>query len=167
MTDLQLLPPSEKYILDAACGSRMFYYEKTCPHVYFMDNRTGTFPLTNGKTVEILPDVVASFEAIPFPNESFRVVVFDPPHLWDRGTKSNMCKWYGGLHAGWQNSIRNGFKECFRVLEKHGLLLFKWSETDIKLSVVLELCPYRPLLGTRTTQKSHFLTFIKEEDMLK
>ena len=169
MSDNKLIPllNEEKYILDVCCGARMFYYDKTSPHVYYMDKRSGTFQLTSGKTVEILPDIVASFEAIPFPSESFRLVIFDPPHLRNRGAKSNMSKWYGELYRGWQDEIANGFKECFRVLENHGILLFKWCEADIKLSVVLELCPYRPLLGTRTNTKTAFITFLKEEDMQK
>lgn len=153
----------EKYVLDACCGSRMFYYEKQSPNVLFMDIRDGDFPLTNGKVVSVHPDVVASFEDMPFAGESFRVVIFDPPHLWSAGPRSDMTKTYGGLTRGWQDGIRNGFRECFRVLQPSGLLLFKWCETDIKLATVLELAPYRPLLGTRTKVQTAFTVFLKEE----
>jgi SAM-dependent methyltransferase len=156
-------PVEKKYVLDACCGSRMFYYEKQSPHVLFMDNREGDFQLSNGKEVKVHPDVVASFEDMPFAGESFQVVVFDPPHLRNPGPEADMTKTYGRLVRGWQDVIRNGFRECFRVLKPHGVLLFKWCETDIKLATVLELAPYRPLLGTRTKVQTFFILFLKEE----
>lgn len=168
MIELPLLPLSEKYILDAACGSRLFYYDRKNKHVLYMDERNGNYLRSDGNDIEVRPDVCASFEAIPFPSESFRVVVFDPPHLLTCGDNSDLFKKYGRLEKDtWPQVIRAGFKECFRVLEKHGMLLFKWNEHDIKLPVILELCPYRPLLGTRTHTQTHFLTFLKEDDMLK
>lgn len=153
----------EKYVLDVCCGSRMFYYEKQSPNVLFMDIRDGDFPLSNGKVVHVHPDVVASFEDMPFAGESFRVVVFDPPHLLNPGAEADWTKTYGRLVRGWQDVIRNGFRECFRVLEPHGVLLFKWSETDVSLATILELAPYRPLLGTRTKVQTAFTIFLKEE----
>ena len=152
-----------QYVLDACCGSRMFYFEKHSPHVLFMDCRKGDFVLTNGKTVSIQPDIQASFEHMPFESESFRMVVFDPPHVYSHGKGSDMEKTYGCLTRGWQQIIRNGFRECFRVLEPHGILLFKWCEARIKLSSVLELAPYGPLLGTRTKVPTAFIVFLKEE----
>lgn len=154
---------NSQYVLDACCGSRMFYYEKQSPHVLFMDKRDGDFPLTNGKVVHVHPDVVASFEDMPFEDETFRMVIFDPPHVYSHGKGSDMEKEYGCLTRGWQDGIGKGFRECFRVLKPHGVMLFKWCETRIKLSVVLGLAPYRPLLGTRTKVPTAFIVFLKEE----
>jgi hypothetical protein len=40
-----------------------------------------------------------------------------------------------------------GFAECFRVLKKDGVLIFKWNEHDVPLKGVLELTPHKPLFG--------------------
>lgn len=70
-----------KQILDACCGSRMFWFDKEHPAAVFMDNRSITKTLCDGRRFEVKPDLIADFREIPFPDESFRLVVFDPPHL--------------------------------------------------------------------------------------
>lgn len=43
------------------------------------------------------PDVVADFTKMPFDDESFYLVVFDPPHLRQAGETSWLVKKYGKL----------------------------------------------------------------------
>ena len=50
-----------KYILDACCGSKMFYFNKENENVLFMDNRQMSEILCDGRKLEIKPDVVADF----------------------------------------------------------------------------------------------------------
>ena len=50
-----------KYILDACCGSKMFYFNKENKNVMFMDNRQMSEILCDGRRLEIKPDVVADF----------------------------------------------------------------------------------------------------------
>ena len=69
-----------KAILDACCGSRMFWFDRRHPDVVFMDRREETHTLCDGRTLEIKPDVVGDFRAMPFSDGAFRLVVFDPPH---------------------------------------------------------------------------------------
>ncbi|GAB1358556.1 hypothetical protein MASR1M31_03340 [Porphyromonadaceae bacterium] len=69
----------EKKILDACCGSKMFWFDKQNPLVVFSDIRKETMTLCDGRTLEVNPDVVADFRDLPFPDESFKLVVFDPP----------------------------------------------------------------------------------------
>lgn len=69
-------------VLDACCGSRMFWFDKEDPRALFMDNRTvDNELLCDNRRLTVKPDVVADFTAIPFEDESFSLVVFDPPHL--------------------------------------------------------------------------------------
>lgn len=77
-----------KYILDACCGSKMFYFDKENENVLFMDNRQASEILCDGRKLEIKPDVVADFRHMPFDDNSFKVVVFDPPHLIKVGENS-------------------------------------------------------------------------------
>jgi 23S rRNA G2069 N7-methylase RlmK/C1962 C5-methylase RlmI len=86
---------------------------------------------------------------LPFEDESFSIVVFDPPHIKTNGENSWMAKKYGKLTKDWESVIQKGFDECFRVLKKDGTLIFKWNETEIKLRQILPLSPIPPLFGNQ------------------
>ena len=77
-----------KPVLDACCGSRMFYFDKSNDRVLYMDNRSETHTLCDGRVLNIAPDIQADFRDMPFDNESFNLVVFDPPHLIRAGNNS-------------------------------------------------------------------------------
>lgn len=71
-------------ILDACCGSRMFWYERNEPHTTYMDIRKEIIHYKDRqleRIAEINPDVIGDFRKIPFEDNSFDLVVFDPPHL--------------------------------------------------------------------------------------
>ena len=95
----------------------------------------------------------------------FYMVVFDPPHIFRRGGKNSWMKdKYGELDRNtWREDLREGFKECFRVLRPCGTLIFKWSEFDIPTKEVLALTPVKPLFGHPSGKalKTHWFTFIK------
>lgn len=153
-----------KKILDACCGGRMFWFDKHNPLVTYMDNRNFAENMSNGQYFVVAPDVVADFREMPFPDNTFKVVIFDPPHLLHAGESSWLAKKYGRLDAKtWRDDIRKGFNECFRVLEPDGILVFKWSETNIKASEILELAPQKPLIGHRSGKqhKTHWMLFMK------
>ena len=103
----------QKQILDACCGGRAFWFDKSNPAVVFADRRVME-PEIVGKGIDArvrkcLPDVVMDFRKMDFPNESFQLVVFDPPHLF-LGENSYMAKCYGSLNrATWQEDISKGF----------------------------------------------------------
>lgn len=48
-------------ILDACCGSRMFWFDKENPNVTFMDNRELEDILCDGRKLAIKPDIVGGF----------------------------------------------------------------------------------------------------------
>lgn len=150
-------------ILDVCCGSRMFYYDKESSLVTYMDAREGKYKLSDGRQIKVNPDIVADFRNIPFSDNSYDMVVFDPPHLVRIGYNSDMAKKYGYLNRDtWREDLIRGFDECFKVLKSNGTLIFKWCERDIKISEILKLTPYKPLFGNKYG-RTHWLVFIKEE----
>ncbi|OZC62335.1 SAM-dependent methyltransferase [Rhodococcus sp. 15-649-1-2] len=156
---------TDPLILDPASGSRMFYFDKADPRVTFGDIRTEQHTLCDGRLLTVAPDVEMDFRSLPFPDASFRVVVFDPPHLARAGADSYMAKKYGVLNRDtWRDDLRQGFAECFRVLAEHGVLIFKWNETHIPVGQILALTPHVPLVGNRSGKRSgtHWVTFLKE-----
>lgn len=171
----------DKPILDACCGGKMFYFDKHDPRVLFQDIRNTKTTLCDGRPFEVSPDVVADFTDMPYEDESFSMVVFDPPHLvYSRGKRSKMVDMYGtlsdkttptgyqhikygALYSDWRDMLSKGFAECFRVLKPGGFLIFKWNETDIKVSEILKLTEQRPVFGDRCgkTAKTHWICFMK------
>ena len=155
-----------KKILDPASSMRSFYFDKQDSRVIFGDIREDeTHLLTNGQTIHIKPDVVMDFRNLPYADKSFDLVIFDPPHLPGLSEKSWIRKKYGVLEKNtWQDDIKSGFAECFRVLADHGTLVFKWNEFSIPTSEVIKLAPVKPLLGHPSGKRmgTHWLLFVKE-----
>lgn len=147
-------------ILDACCGSRMFYFDRENPDVIYADNRELETTLCDGRTLLIKPDVMMDFRNMPYPDNTFKVVVFDPPHLVHAGTGSWLEAKYGILPADWSVYLKKGFDECMRVLESDGLLIFKWNEDQIKFSEILKIFGIKPLLGDQRG-KTRWTVFIK------
>lgn len=147
-------------ILDACCGSRMFWFDKENPDVTFMDCRQYFEKLPTGHVINVNPDIVADFRDMPFEDDEFDMVVFDPPHLIHAGESSWLAKKYGRLDELWPEDIRQGFAECMRVLRPSGSLIFKWNEDQIPLSDVLEAIGEQPLFGNKRS-KTHWLVFMK------
>jgi len=153
-----------KPILDACCGSRMFWFDKADPRAVFMDMRQYVGTACDGRTINVTPDVVGDFRDMPFDDGSFRMVVFDPPHLIRAGESSWLAQKYGKLNAAtWSDDLKQGFSECMRVLAPGGILIFKWNEDQIKVTEVAKVFPVQPLFGQRGG-KTHWLVFMKTED---
>ena len=152
-----------KTILDACCGARKCWKDKHNPNVLFMDNRKETCTLSDGRTLEVNPDVVADFRHMPFADNTFSLVLFDPPHFRWCGDNSNLKKNYGRLPPDWGNYIGQGFEECMRVLKENGVLVFKWNEQQIKLKTIMKYIKYEPLFGHLTGRSGHtyWLVFMK------
>lgn len=107
------LPP----VLDVTCGGRMMWFDKQHPLALYLDNREiADVELCDGRHFSVRPDIVADFTALPFPDKSFRLVVFDPPHLVRAGEASYTAVKYGRLDPNWRTTLRAGFQECMRVL---------------------------------------------------
>lgn len=156
-------------VLDPCCGSKMFWFDREDERAMFGDIRSETHKLKDKSSkggyrdLIIAPDKEMDFRDLPFSADSFYLVVFDPPHLVKNGSTGWLAKKYGKLGVDWKDDLRAGFSECFRVLKPNGTLIFKWNETDVKVSEVLSLTDQKPLFGNRCgkSAKSHWLTFMK------
>ena len=150
-----------KAILDVCCGSKMFYFDKNNKNVLFMDKRELHTVLCDGRKLDIQPDIIGDFTAIPFEDNTFYLVIFDPPHLEKVGDKSWLAIKYGKLTGDWRSELKKGFNECWRVLKNGGTLLFKWNETDTKVSEMIKLFEKEPLLFNKR-DKTHWIVYFKE-----
>lgn len=143
-------------ILDVCCGSRMFYdnSSKDRQDTIYMDIRTDveiTYTNKNGTTSvwEVKPDIVGSFTDIPFSDNQFSLVIFDPPHIKRKTSTGIIVSKYGLLTENWEDDLRKGFSECMRVLRPGGFLNFKWSDLEIPLSKITPLYPCQPMYYQR------------------
>ncbi|MBX9902152.1 MAG: class I SAM-dependent methyltransferase [Burkholderiaceae bacterium] len=165
-----------KRVLDPCCGGRMFWLDKRNPDVVFGDSRHETIVVTDRshgrmdgtRTLRIEPDVLLDFRNLPYEDGSFKLVSFDPPHLVRAGAKSWLAAKYGKLSEAWQDDLRQGFAECFRVLDDDGVLVFKWNETQVKVREVLALTDIQPLFGQLSGNKglTHWYVFMKPRKQL-
>jgi 23S rRNA G2069 N7-methylase RlmK/C1962 C5-methylase RlmI len=119
--------------------------------------------LCDGRKLVIKPDVIGDFRNIPYPDNTFKLAVFDPPHLVKLGDNSWMVKKYGKLGKEWKSDLKKGFDECMRVLQPFGILVFKWNEEQVRLHDILPIIKYKPLFGDRRN-KTIWLVFMKEDE---
>lgn len=152
-----------KLVLDPCSGSRMFWFDKENPIAVFGDIREEEHTLCDGRELKIAPDVIMDFTNLPYEDNTFKLVVFDPPHLKNLGKESWMAKKYGVLGYDWENDLTRGFNECMRVLDLHGTLIFKWNDNQIKVSKLLELFGQQPLFGHKSGKQAntHWMCFMK------
>lgn len=151
-------------VLDVTAGSRMMWFDPADPRAIFADQRSETAELCDGRTLKVTPDIRADFRNLPFPDQQFNLVVFDPPHLERLGKTSWTRAKYGALFPTWRDDLAAGFSECFRVLKPGGTLIFKWNEYQISVADILALTDQKPLFGHRSgrASKTHWIAFIKE-----
>ena len=125
----------------------MCWFDKNNAMATFMDIREEEYTLCDGRTLQVKPDIVADFRNIPFADDSFYLVLFDPPHLKHLGQSSWLAKKYGRLLPSWEDDIKQGFNECMRVLRPYGTLVFKWNEQQITASKIIDIIGQKPLFG--------------------
>ena len=147
----------EAKILDATCGAKTIWFNKNHPNAVFCDKRNityeGIWKNSNSK-LEIRPDFQCDFTKLPFIDNTFSLVIFDPPHLLKAGKNSWLVKKYGKLDENWESMIHDGFNECMRVLKLDGVLIFKWNEYDIPSEKVWKAIGQKPLFGHHSGKKS-------------
>ena len=162
-------------ILDATCGGRSIWLPKNKhnENTLYIDQREEEAGFTGqeGRTFSVQPDDIQDFRDLPYADNQFNLVVFDPPHLIrDDGMKNltgYITKSYGALHAEtWQSDLEQGFSELWRVLKPGGTLVFKFADNHVDFRDVLELAPSEPLFGTTTKKNSkvenRWFVFYKE-----
>jgi len=151
----------EQLILDASSGLRMMWFDKDHPGVVFLDQRDDVelsadklaYELQRGrkgskKWNPKVPTVKGDFRKLDYPDETFPLIVWDPPHCKWLGEKSLFKKRFGALDAEtWPDDIKRGAAELWRVLKLYGVLIFKWNDHNISHKTVLKLFPAKPLFG--------------------
>lgn len=152
---------SGKKILDVTCGSRTIWFDKHHPSAIYCDKRreslTGIWKSgdrMSERDCTVDPDIVCDFTDLPFPDDSFSLAVFDPPHLIRAKDTAWLVKKYGKLDDNWPQMLHDGFTECMRVLKPDGVLIFKWSEYDIPAEKVWKAIGQKPLFGHHSGKKS-------------
>lgn len=105
---------SNKKILDVTCGTRTMWFNKNHPNAIYCDKRdealTGIWKSTNGlseRTCYVHPDIQCDFTCLPFDDNSFSLVVFDPPLLYAPG-----------IIRGWLKSTASSIKVGNRQFKK-------------------------------------------------
>lgn len=155
---MQIDVGKDKKILDVTCGAKTIWFTKNHPAAIYCDKRREDYhnlwKNAGNCSLSIDPDVLCDFTDLPFPDNSFPLVIFDPPHLTGAKDTSWLVKKYGKLDDTWPEMLHDGFQECMRVLKPDGVLIFKWSEYDIPADKVWKAIGQRPLFGHRSGKQS-------------
>lgn len=135
----------------------MWWWDKDHPLAVYMDKREeppGSSPRRPNWSCQ--PSLLADFKDMPFEDETFQLVLFDPPHLVrDKPSFSEVRLRYGELTSlNEQEEIGLGFAECWRVLAPGGTLVFKWAGP---LERVAPHFPCDPIVGTRDAPRGDTL----------
>lgn len=139
----------------------MFWYDKEEPHTTYMDIRHYYEELPTGHIINVNPDIVGDFTHIPFDDNQFDLIIFDPPHLKYAGDNSWLAKKYGKLPKDWQTLLHDGFTECRRVLKPTGSLIMKWNTDQIAASDLFKAIGSQPILGDKRA-KTRWFIFLKK-----
>ncbi len=159
--------PKDKFILDACCGARMMWFDKQHPNALYIDIREEEKGFVVSRpNREIKPDLKSDFRDLPFADNSFKLVVWDPPHLIGKNYSGALTKTFGQIIPDtFDYDYSKGFKELWRVLEDYGILIFKFNDYSISFKRVLKLFPVEPLFGntvsTKKGKSTKWFTFMK------
>ena len=158
-----------KKVVDVCCGPKGMWFDKKDNRALYLDirdeeiiiNKNAAYP--KGTVFNVKPNLKCDFTNIKLPNECCYHVVFDPPHIKHKNGTAVITKQYGFLKDNWQQMIKDGFKECFRILKPNGTLIFKWNEVSFSVKEVLKLTDKKPLYGHKSGKKmnTHWIAFIK------
>ena len=126
------------------------WFNKENPNTVFMDKKKKIEDFSHSKlNVRMSPDIQAVWEYLPFPDETFEMVVFDPPHMIENrplDCNSIFVSKYGLLRPQtYRRELFQAGKEFWRVLKKGGFLVFKWNDCSRKFDRVIQYFPNRPL----------------------
>ena len=148
-------------VLDPCCSSRSMWFpsNKENPYVLYMDRRiekkgqttskNGIWPIELQKGWNCDPDMIGDYRNLPFDDETFYHIVWDPPHLI-RNTSGIISMKYGHLGEEWSKDLAEAFNELWRVLRLWGTMVLKWNSIDIGLKEVTSKFPIEPQYGTRS-----------------
>jgi len=96
----------------------MFWFDRDNPDVIFGDIRDEEHVLCDGRALTINPDMNIDFRNMPFEDGSFKLVVFDPPHLRHAGAESWSAKSMACLRATGETTCGADFPSVFVCWKK-------------------------------------------------
>ena len=140
----------EAIILDATAGNRTMWDKKEDPRILFIDVESD---------LSVKPDLIIDCTSTGFPNNSFNIIFFDPPHSYGRTKNTGVHQtpnydiqkqrgWHTGAYYGFDKFstkralivfMHKAQKEFYRIIKPNGVLWFKWSEIHSTLDAVLPL----------------------------
>ena len=102
--------------------------------------------ITIDRNRERRPKIQAVWQHLPFRDDYFERILFDPPHLLREPSGwANTDLW---RHFSWFSSpaearkiIYQAFKEILRVLRPGGVCIFKWNDTEKPLNWIIAIAP--------------------------
>lgn len=145
-------------ILDATAGGRHMWFDKMPDDVLFVDKRVVPPGAIVQKSLwEVRPDVQADYTSLPFADDSFEMVVFDPPHIYRENPSGIITTTYGTFQD--LDEVVAGLHECYRVASRW--LVFKWSGVENPLSDIFKRTTLRPLFGHPTVRDTMWMMFDK------
>ena len=154
----------DKYICDVCCGGRMMWFDKDNKNTIYCDIREcekGHIEYCTNWSCK--PDIICDYRDLPFEDNKFKLILWDIPHIIkDSGGIIN--KKYGSLGENWKEDTTKAFKEIWRCLDLHGVLIFKYSDLNIKVGDMLKCFNQKALFGTRTKKavnSTYFIVFMK------
>ena len=181
MIDPKSIKPNAT-VLDVTAGNRRMWGKRwNNPHVIFLDKVPG---------LRIQPDVVGVWEALPFPDDSFQLIVFDPNYYTRTGTPAPL--WYR-IHHGdplerdgsWWGKPFNTYHEMCTTFVKAARefrrvaprMVMKWTDSQHPLPKVLTLfLPYWIPLYTKkvttgsfkknATGSTYWVSLIRKEEIM-
>jgi len=153
-----------KFILDACCGGKMFWFQKEQENTIFMDIREEKKGFIKQQTnFQVKPNIIGDYREMRFQDKSFKLVVWDIPHKIKRDS-GLITKKYGFLGKDYKEDLKSGFNEIMRVLDDYGILEFKFADIEIPIKEILSLFPIKPLFGTITKKgvnNTYWFCFMK------
>ena len=156
----------EKFILDVCCGGRMMWFDKNNKDTLYCDIREcEKGHIEHCPNWECKPDVICDYKDLPFDDKSFKLIVWDIPHIIkDSGGIIN--KKDGSLGDNLKEDTKKAFDSIWSKLDIHGTLIFKYSDLNIKITDMLKLFSVKALFGTRTKKSvnsTYWICFFKTE----
>ncbi len=161
-------------ILDVTAGNRHIWSDKSPEGVIFLDIEPN---------LRIPPDVVGDFRKMSmFEDESFNLVVFDPPFARCGDMHNRPDEKYGSYWGSIDSTfhflrlVNGGLKEIYRVLRPNGFLYLKFNDVHFSLEKLLLILKSNFTELIRTSRRSqsgkgnksatYWILFQKKSDIM-
>jgi hypothetical protein len=144
-------------ILDATAGNRHIWGKNKYPEgVVFFDKETN---------LKIPADVIGTWDKLPFPDNSFDCIIFDPPHVTHFSETSIHLNpkedgkvwgcWWGGF-KGKNHMVREIYKAQREFSRVSSRLCLKWNDNGVGVDPILTLFDRWKLVWLQRYRSNHY-----------